>query len=564
MDEPNIWSRSRSAALSRRRFLGAAATGAGVIALQAACGRGNGPNSSSQTGAPANQPRAGGQVAVRVAVDPFDWDMSRTGKTVPNSYGTALAYNSLLGYKFGPSIKYNDVVVQPELAQSWESPDAVTYTFHLRSGVKFANLAPVNGRDLSSNDVKWSYEYWSRSGQFADKKLPTGQFQWLFEGLDHIETPDASTLVVKFKGPFAPFATYAASRYNPIVAHESYEAEGALQQHLVGTGPWQLDTSASQKGTRWVFSRNPTYWNAGRPYLDKVVWLVVADDSSTFAAFTAKQLDLLDHLVYDPNTAETIKKGNPAAVVDQYVNPLVDHLHLNVRKPPLNDVRVRKAISLAMDRDEFIRVQTGGKGAWGMAGAFYDTFTQDEIKQMLKFDPAQAKQLLSDAGYANGLDLEFDYPGNAYGDYYLTEMQLLQAQLKKAGINLVLKSLDKDDYSTRRKKGDFVIELLPTQPAGEDIGSLAWAIFLPGEQSNYGGVDDPALTALLKQQQGEPDAAKRKDLIRQAVKRINAEMYWAQGPYHRVNFDFWQPPVEGYAPSFANIGWPLLDAWVNR
>jgi peptide/nickel transport system substrate-binding protein len=503
-------------------------------------------------------------VNLRVAVDPFDWDVSRTGKTTPNSYGTALAYNGLLGYKSGPAVKYSDVTLQPELAERYESPDALQYTFHLRKGVKFANLAPVNGRELTSADVKWSYEYWSRSGQFADKKLPTGQFQWLFGGLDHIETPDASTVVVKFKEPFAPFATYAASRYNPIVAHESYEADGGLQQHMVGTGPWQLDTAASQKGSRWVFAKNPTHWNTGKPYLDRVVWLVVPDDSSAKSAFTAKQLDSLERLAYDPITADALQKANPTATVDFYVSTLVDHLHMNVRKPPLSDVRIRKAISLGIDRDEFIRVQTGGKGAWGMAGAFLDTFTQDEIKQLLKFDPAQAKQLVAEAGYPSGVELEFTYPGNAYGDYYITEMQLFQAQMKKIGVNLTLKSLDKDDYSTRRKKGDFVINLLPTQPAGEDIGSLAWAIFIPNEQSNYGGVDDPPLTALLKQQQAEPDPAKRKDLIRQAAKRINAEMYWAQGQYHRVNYDFAQPALKNYAPSFANIGWPLQESWVER
>lgn len=564
MEQSTHWQRSAAERLTRRRLVGAASAGAGAGVLAVACGQKAGPAKSSKASPAAGQPRPGGQVTVRVPVDPFDWDLSRTGKTTPNSYGTALAYNSLLGFKSGANVKYNEVTVQPELAESWESPDLMTYTFHLRKGVKFANIAPVSGRELTAADAVWSYQYAARVGQFGGKKLPTGQYEWLFEGLDRVENPDPSTVVVRFKEPNAAFFTYAPSRYNPIVPHEIFDADGSLQQRLVGTGPFQLDVAGSQKGTRWIWNKNPDYWDPGKPYLDRAVWFVIPDDSAYTAAFATKQVDILDRLVFDPAAAEPVKKSNPAATVDEYVDALCDHLHLNVRKPPLSDLRVRQAISLAMDRTELLQNQTGGRGALGMAGVFYDTFTQDEIKQLLKFDPAQAKQLVGAAGYANGLDLEMTYPGNAYGDSYLKGIQLLQAQLKRAGINLVFKSIDKDDYSSRRKKGDFVINYLNSQPAGEDMGSLAWAIFLPNEQSNYGGVDDPPLTELLKAQQREPDAAKRKDLLRQAAKRINAEQFWAQGPLHKAHWDFWQPALQNYATSFANIGWPLASAWVNR
>jgi peptide/nickel transport system substrate-binding protein len=564
MQMPNPRRRFSSEHLSRRRLLGASAAVAGTAALSVACGRGSATTTGAKPNTSAAQPKPGGQVTVRVPIDPFDWDLSRTGKTTPNSYGTALGYNSLLGFKSGGNVKYSDVTVQPELAEKWESPDLLTYTFHLRSGVKFANLAPVNGRALTSADAVWSYNYAARAGQFGDKKLPTGQYTWLFEGLDRVESPDPSTVVVRFKEPNAAFLTYAASRYNPIVPHEIFDLDGTLQNRLIGTGPFQLDVSSSQKGSRWVWNKNPDYWDKGKPYIDRLNWFVIPDDSAFTSAFTSKQVDVLDRLILDPALAETVKKASPVAVEDDYVDALCDHLHLNVRKPPLSDLRIRQAISLAMDRNELIQNQTGGKGALGMAGVFYDTFSQDEIKALLKFDPAQAKQLVTAAGYPDGLDLEMTYPGNAYGDSYLKLIQLLQAQLKRGGINLVFKSIDKDDYSTRRKKGDFVINYLNSQPAGEDIGALAWAIFYPNQQSNYGGVDDPLLTALLKAQQREPDTAKRKDLLRQAAKRINAEQFWAQGPLHRAHFDFWQPGLQNYATSFANIGWPLTTAWVNR
>ena len=96
-----------------------------------------------------------------------------------------------MGLERGPNIPYSQLKVEPELADKYESPDAQTWTFHLRPGVAFANLPPVNGRALTSEDVKWSFEYASRTGQFASKKLPQAQFDWYFEGLQSVQTPAA-------------------------------------------------------------------------------------------------------------------------------------------------------------------------------------------------------------------------------------------------------------------------------------------------------------------------------------------------------------------------------------
>ena len=105
-----------------------------------------------------------------------------------------------MGVKLGPSVDFNDVQLVPLLAEKWEiSPDAKTYTFQLRKGVKFQNLPPVNGREFTSDDVKFSYEYSSRTGQFKESKLPPGKFVQYFEGLEKIETPDANTAVLHLK-----------------------------------------------------------------------------------------------------------------------------------------------------------------------------------------------------------------------------------------------------------------------------------------------------------------------------------------------------------------------------
>lgn len=548
--------------LSRRRVLGLAAAGAGAAALLAACGQRAGSSTSGQK-APAAQPRSGGTINVWQPHDPFDFDVTYLGKNTNNREGIRHAYSTLIRFKFGPEVKYNDLLLEPSLADKWETPDDQTYTFRLRPGVKFAELAPVNGRDLTSADIKWSYEYESRTGQFGDKKLQAAQNAWMFSGMQSIQTPDAQTVVVKFDQPYTPFLNYSAHPWNPIMPHEIFDADGHFKNRLAGTGAWQLDSAGSQKGTRWVWKRNPTYWERGYPYIDQITWLVIADDASARAAFQTRQLDILPGAgaLLDVPSVEQIKRDRPDATVEDYINPAPIHFYIQTTKPPLNELRVRQALSLSLDRDEWIKTFTAGKGGYAMAGAFTDTFNQDEIKQMLKFDPAQAKQLLSAAGFATGIDLELLTPGNAYGDVYIQQAQLLAAQLKKGGFNVKITSVDKSDYLARKQKQNFQV-VFTGKALASDVDSYL-TVFEPGAVENYGGVNDPQLTDLIHQQRQEKDATKRREIVRQAVKRINVDQVWALALMYPVGFGIWQPRVHGYAPNFGHVDWPLEHAWLS-
>ena len=509
----------------------------------------------------------GGTASVPVANDPTDWDMSYRGLGIPNDYGISLAYDTLLAFKHGPGVKYEDLVLQSGLAERWEAPDAQTYTFHLRSGVRFADLPPVNGRALTATDVQWSYEYAGRNGPFQDKKLPPGGFSWFFAGLDRIETPDASTAVVRFKQPYVPFASYSASSFNPIVPHEIYDQDGSLKNRIVGTGPYQLDTGASQRGTRWVWKKNPGYWNTGKPNVNEIDWLVIPDDASVYAAFQTKRLDVIGGTgVSIPiDQVQQIKKAVPSAVMDEYFpfGPTL-HINFNTRVEPGKDLRVRQAVSYGIDRDEFIKTFSAGKGVWVLSGAFPDTYTEQEIKQIVGYDPARAKQLVSAAGYDNGVDLECLYPGTNYGQAYISELQLLQAQLKKVGINLNLKSADKAAISRSKTSGTFVVTVdrTLTNLTG-DVDSALYQTFHSGLSSDYSGANDPQLDALLDGERRETDPAKRKELVRQAVRLINEGAYRIS-VYRAPEYQFWQPYLKGYAPNFGDIMVPQPDTWLEK
>ena len=560
MEQSNLvatWTRRSGLAgrFGRRAVLGA--TSAGAAVALAACGTARKPAAGS-TGAQAGKPVAGGTFSSLVTSDPNDWDLSRGGYSNPNRPGPSLAYNSVLGFKYGPGVGFNDLVVRPELAEKWEQPDGQTDIFHLRSGLKFANLPPANGRSLTSADVKWSYQYSARTGQFqGNAKLGPGNTSWMFEGMGDIQTPDDATAIVRFSKPFAPFLNYSASRDNPVLLHEIFDQDGNFSSRILGSGPFQLDPTASQHGTRWVWKKNPAYWETGKPYLDQVNWLVLPDSASSFAAFQASQLDWLTTTFFQDS--QTVSKANPKAVSSTGIRGH-RYLYLNVAKPPLDDARVRRALGLAMDRDALIKVMTGGQGGWALAGAMPDTFTQAEVKQIIKYDPAQAKQLIEQAGYADGLNVQADYDT---ADATQTALwQLYQAQLKPAGINLTLNRIDSATQGARRKQNLFMLATVP-KVSEVDVDDLLYASFQSASAANYGKVNDPKLDSMLVAQRVEADAAKRKQVVRDACQYIYDQAY-AYSFYWEVQNDFWQPYIKGFATNSAAEDAVITDAWLEK
>jgi peptide/nickel transport system substrate-binding protein len=548
--------------LSRRQAVGLVSAASGSAWLAACGGRpGTRAGKAAPGGTQAGKPRAGGQLTLADTTEASSYDPS----TMLAEVGRAMLFSndSLLSYKAGSSVAYDDMEVIPWLVDRWEAPDAQNYTFHLHPSVNFANLPPVNGRALSSQDVKWSYEYISRTGAFAGKKLPPSTAASLLGGLDQIETPDDATVVVRFKEPYAPFLHYAASQWLPILAHEIYDADGDFSKRNIGTGPFQLDSTDSQQGSHWVHKKNQTYFQQGLPYIDTVQELVIEDQATQAAAFETKQLDLLNYEGLTLQTVQQVKQRLPQAIEYSYLQPQPYFFYINVRKPPLSDVRIRQAIAYSIDRDAYIRAFANGKGEWALAASIPGLFTEAETKQILKYDPAQAKQLVAQAGYPDGVPIEFIY-GTFYGPVLQHILELFQSQVKPSGINITLKPLDHPTETARRRSGDYQLGIVPRGPGLPlDLDSMLYDAFYPGSSRNLQGVDDPKLTPLLVAQRQEADPAKRKQLWKQAVQYINTEP-WAVALFYGTAFNLWRPRLKNYAPNMAAIssGLYLTQAWL--
>jgi len=499
---------------------------------------------------------------MRHSENPYDWDMSYAGKSSPNDSGIGYAYNSLLGFKSPPEVKYAEMVVRPELADRWEpSQDGKVFTFHLRSGVKFANVPPVNGRELTSADVKWSIEYWTRTGQFKDVKLPKGQFDYMYEGLEGVDTPDKYTAVVRFKEPFVPFLNYMASDWNPVVPREIYEQDGHLKDIIAGSGPFQLDAATSQKGTRWVWKKNPTYWEAGKPYLDEIRWLILPDESTMKAAFQTKQLDYVYNLAF--GDYQDVRKSNPQAVEFKYVQPRGYHLYLsNAKGGPFTDVRVRRAAALAIDRDEINKVVAGGQGIWAVPGAMADLFTEAEAKQLQRQDVEAAKKLMAEAGLAGGVNLDWPIL-NDEARANLTWFQLIQAQLKRAGFNVTFDPMDKVTQRQKKYSGDYDLDSgVGLGGLEADIDSMLYGPYHSTSSGNWSKAKDSELDKLLVAQRREPNPEKRREILREAAKRI-VDQAWGIELIYPPKWDLLHPHMKNFAPHFGNRTGEAF-AWLDK
>jgi len=551
-----VWRKQNSRRLTRRGVVAGVAGAAGA-AFPAGCGTRGGTPTTSGSAKP-SAPKPGGTYIEAVKADPPSFDPSTRFIVTAQFIGYTM--DRLLAWKTGPDVQYSDLDLTPSLADKWETPDAQVYTFHLHPGVKFANLPPVNGRDLTSADVKWTLEYVSRTGQFSGAKVAPSAA--MFEGLDTIETPDPATVVVKFKEPFAPFLNNVASEFSGILPREVASMDGGYDKNVIGSGPWQLDTGSSSPGQHWVMKKNPTYFRPGLPYMDQLTHLILADDATTIAAFQAKQADLLAYTGLTLPIVQQLQKAVPSAVVFSFLAPQGKHVYMNVSKPPLNDERVRKAFILSIDRDAMLKALSDGKGQWSLSGSMPGLFTDDEIRKLLPHDLAQAKQLISAAGYSNGLDLNVIFPGQKYGQELIDQWQLMQQQVKQAGINLNLQSIDPTEESTRKRTGDFQLEMAP-KPIEGDLDEILFEMFYSKSAGNYGRINDPQLDQLVMAQRREPDVAKRRDIWRQTVQHVT-DSAWCTDLYYTTNYYVWQSSIKDLYPNQGYHGRPLLETWLNK
>src|SRR5216683_1307397 len=318
-------------------------------------------------------PKRGGTMARASAWDPPVID-PRLTQSIGLFQFAGLVCNRLLRYRFtDEATGTNDLTLVGDLAESWEAqPGHRVWTFKLRQGVKWQNVAPLNGRELVAADVKSCYEGYAKEGVQS----------FTFQEIEGMETPDKYTLRIHLNTPNVLFAQNLAEPVAVIFPREVLEEDGDLKKRMIGTGPFVLKEHTRK--VRVALARNPDYFDRGRPYVDAYDILSTPDAATRLAAFRTGQSDVI--WLASPSEVETVRKTNPAAVVQSYHNTLAPFgVALAQDKPPFTDVRVRRALSMAIDRQKQVDTLFEGHGirGWGVPYLYY----QDQMPTAAELGP---------------------------------------------------------------------------------------------------------------------------------------------------------------------------------
>jgi len=345
---------------------------------------------------------------------------------------TSWIYNGLVRFKPGSA---SLETLEPDLAERWEStPDKLTWTFHLRRNVKFHG----DYGTLSADDVVFSLK------RAADSK--TSSFSADYASIDTVEAVDPLTVRVKLKQA-VPFFLGLVTNYHGgnVVSRKAVEKLGDnFRLNPVGTGPFRFESYKPNESV--IFVANKDYFR-GAPKIDRIVYHLIPADSARDLAFTSGELDIV-YGRQDQKWAERFKKE--AGVVVDVLRPAeLGLLHLNMTVKPLDDKRVRQAIAHAINRPQIVSFKgdlTADPPVSVVPAGYLGT---DPKAPLAAYDVAKAKALLKDAGFPNGITvkaIQSTLPS------MLNTAQILQAQLKLAGIDLQLETVDHQTFHANIRK----------------------------------------------------------------------------------------------------------------
>jgi len=514
----------------------------------------------------AQTPKRGGTLTIR-AWDPPHFDHMQTVafKThIPLSF----THSRLVKHKAGPGIQPGTFSLEGDLAESWTQPDETTYVFKLRRGVRWHPKPPVNGRELTAEDVRYTLE------RFLTVKGNANAY--MLRSIDRVEVLDKYTVKIVLKEPFVWLLDVLA---NPmaaaVVAKEVVDKYGDLKkpEAVIGTGPWMLDAYRPNQGMTFV--RNPHYFVAGLPYIERVELGVDEDNASRTAAFLAGKYDLGWEFPGTINRSDwvqirdTLKQRRPNLRTLEFASNVMTHISMRADQKPYSDVRVRRAMSLAIDRPAIIETAFEGAGninAAVPAGLREWAIPIDQLGEGAKYyrhDPTEARRLLAEAGYANGFSAGMCFTN--YGSTLLVDIaQMVLKNLKDVGINARLDEKEYGAYISTCFYGKFDAMAFGPQTPFIEPDNFLYGQYYPGELKNQSHIDDPVVADMLVRQRRTGDVAKRRELIYEIQRHLAKQQYYVQMP-SLVYIAVWEGALKNYGPNlYYDYGGRLMAAWLDR
>ena len=517
------------------------------------------------TPARAQAPKRGGAITIR-AWDPIHFDpyLSITYKT---QVAYSFTHSRLLKHRAGPSVTPGTFPIEGDLAESWSQPTETTYVFNLRRGVRWHPKPPVNGRELTAEDVVYSVERFRSVAGNANATM--------LASVDKVEALDRYTVRFTLKEPFAWLLDVLS---NPmavvIIARECVEKFGDLKkaEAVIGTGPWMLERYDQSVGLK--LARNPAYFLPGLPYIERVELVVDEDNGSRIAAFLSGRYDLGWEFPGTINRVDwlqikdTVTKRRPVRTAE-FPDNVMNRIFMRTDKAPFGDVRVRRALSLAINRQRIVDAVYEGVGVfnapvpaalkeWSLPVA-----QLGDAARYYHYDPAEAKKLLAEAGYPSGFPATIDF--TTYGSGTLVDsVQLILKDLKDVGIEARLNQKEYGAYASTAVYGKYESMAYGPLTPYLDPDNFLFGPYYPGHPRNISHVNDPVAADLLVRQRRTLNGAKRRELLHELQRYLAGQQYYIQMP-SAVYVAVWDGALKNYGPNLGyDYGGRLLQAWLDR
>jgi peptide/nickel transport system substrate-binding protein len=481
--------------ISRRDLLRYGGWGSSAIILGgalAACGSsGPGTGTASSTAA-AGAPKRGGTLAFARSVAPTQLDPA-------NSIIAGDVYT--LDKIFEPLFITSPAgQLTPWLAESYTtSADHLTWTFKLRSGVKFSDGTP-----LTADDVVFSIQR-----EAANSDGPLG---FLDFAIKKLSAPDPGTVVAQLSQPWAPFLSDISVFANGIMPKDfGGKSEADFLAHPIGTGPFVLD--ALTPDASLTLRRNPHYWQPGKPYLDAVQLNYVTDDNQRVLQLSGGQAQVIDSV---PPASVASLKAKSGVTVSEYAAWQVDLLVFNEKLPQFADRHVRRAITYAINRPALVAATSFGTAKPG--GSFFPPSLQYYAAgtPVLEHDLAKAKAELAQSKFPHGFATSLLISGGV--QKWSEFAQIIQQALAPLNIKVTIKQLDHAAYETTFQKLDydmFIDYAINDISDPDEMASFEVDVKNGGSQSYWSNYDSPQAISLVHQAEAEFDSAKRAALYAQ-------------------------------------------------
>lgn len=508
----------------------------------------------------AEPPSYGGELNIGTVVvtlsalswDPADWTWKSNhdvGNVREQLFAGDLSKSIRKGgiYSFIPEAYLPEDSIRGELAESWEWENPLTLVIHLRKGVIFpAKPGVMRQRELVADDVVYSYDLVNES----EKRIPT-----YFDHIKNVVARDQHTVVFNFSEYNAEWAyRFGYGYYSGISPREMANVDRKSWKNVTGTGPFILERYVQANAQ--IYARNEKYWDSEKiddksypiPFVDKITYRIIKDEATFLTALRTGQLDILEAIRWI--AVDHLKETTPELKWNKWLATSGTFVALRVDMAPFDDVRVRRALNLAVNQQEIVDRFYGGHAEL-MAypqhpgyGKYFESLgtMPDSIKQLFSYDPAEARRLLREAGVPEGFT--FDMQVCSCSPSHMDLVPLLESYLAKVGIRVKIQPMEYASFlsamTTKNHGPGYMMSSGHTNP----ITTIRKS-FVTGQTWNPSQYSDPQLDEAVKQLHLERDENKRIKMLRSLTRRVldDAPYIWLPTGYAHTA---WWPWVKNY------------------